>query len=113
MGRLSRRAFVGGAAGLGLLAGCGRLPGQGQSQPQSSGLYRIGFLASGNSDDGLRLKRFEAFHQGLRDRGYVEGQTFLFERRWAEGRLDRLPDLASELVAEVIPVLSRPPGQHK
>ncbi len=40
----------------------------------------------------------EAFRQGLRERGYVEGQNIAIEFRSAEGRLDRLPDLANELV---------------
>ncbi len=40
----------------------------------------------------------EAFRQGLRDLGYVEGQNIIIEWRWAEGRPERLPDLAAELV---------------
>src|SRR5262249_34868075 len=39
-----------------------------------------------------------AFRQGLHELGYVEGQTFVLEERWAEGQLERLPDLAAELV---------------
>ena len=40
----------------------------------------------------------EAFRQELRDLGYVEGQNLIIEWRWAEGREERLPDLAAELV---------------
>jgi putative ABC transport system substrate-binding protein len=40
----------------------------------------------------------EAFRQGLRDLGWVEGQNIIVEYRWAEGRFDRLPDLMAELV---------------
>ncbi|MEK7783619.1 MAG: ABC transporter substrate-binding protein, partial [Candidatus Binatota bacterium] len=40
----------------------------------------------------------EAFRQGLRGLGYVEGQNIALEERWAEGRFDRLPSLAAELV---------------
>ena len=40
----------------------------------------------------------EAFRQGLHELGYVEGQTIVLEERWAEGKLERLPDLAVELV---------------
>jgi ABC-type uncharacterized transport system substrate-binding protein len=41
---------------------------------------------------------FEAFRGGLRELGYVEGQNLVFEIRWAHGRLERLPELARELV---------------
>jgi putative ABC transport system substrate-binding protein len=39
-----------------------------------------------------------AFRQGLHELGYVEGQTIVLEERWAEGKPERLPDLAAELV---------------
>src|SRR5262249_1239369 len=57
---------------------------------------RIGYLSatSGPTNAG----RFEAFRQGLRDLGYVEGKTIVIEWRYAEGKLDRLPALAAELV---------------
>jgi putative ABC transport system substrate-binding protein len=41
---------------------------------------------------------FEPMRQGLKDVGYVEGQNIAFEFRWAEGKLDQLPELAAELV---------------
>ena len=41
---------------------------------------------------------WEAFRQGLRDLGYIEGQSIAIEYRWAEGKYERLPDLAAELV---------------
>ena len=40
----------------------------------------------------------EAFRQGLRELGWVEGQSIIIEYRWAEGRFDRLPNLVDELV---------------
>jgi putative tryptophan/tyrosine transport system substrate-binding protein len=64
---------------------------------QVTKVYRIGWLSSGNPPSGP-TPNFEAFQQGLRDLGYVEGQHFVMERRYAEGKLDRLPDLAAELV---------------
>lgn len=56
---------------------------------------RIGFLGLGLSGPSLVG---EAFRQGLRDLGYVEGRTIVIETRLAEGRAERLPDLARELV---------------
>jgi putative ABC transport system substrate-binding protein len=47
----------------------------------------------------------EAFRQGLRERGYIEGATIAIEYRWAEGRHDRLPDLVAELVQRKVDVL--------
>src|SRR4249919_2371691 len=47
----------------------------------------------------------EAFRQGLRGLGYVEGQNIFLEERWAEGRFDRLPSLAAELVRLKVDIL--------
>jgi ABC-type uncharacterized transport system substrate-binding protein len=47
----------------------------------------------------------EAFRQGLRERGYIEGETIAVEYRWAEGRHERLPDLVAELVQRKVDVL--------
>ena len=60
---------------------------------QPKKIPRLGFL-SPTSDD----SRVEAFRQGLRELGYVEGQNIAIEYRWADGKFDRLPDLALELV---------------
>jgi putative ABC transport system substrate-binding protein len=63
---------------------------------QQGKVPRIGFLGlSSPSSDSIRI---EAFRQGLRELGYVEGKSIIIEYRYAEGRLDRLPKLASELV---------------
>jgi ABC-type uncharacterized transport system substrate-binding protein len=57
---------------------------------------RIGGLSPYSSTAASR--HHAAFRQGLHERGYGEGQTILLEERWAEGKLERLPDLAAELV---------------
>jgi hypothetical protein len=56
---------------------------------------RIGYL-SGSSPSAIAA-RIELFRQGLRELGYVEGKNILIEWRFAEGKLDRLPELSAEL----------------
>src|SRR4051794_24736958 len=63
---------------------------------QAGKVPRIGFLGLASSS--TFASRFESFRQGLRDFGYVEGATIAIEYRWAEGRYERLPELARELV---------------
>jgi len=64
---------------------------------------RVGYLFSFTPAEGQHL--WEACRQGLRELGYVEGRNILLEPRWAEGRHDRLPDLARELVRLPVDVL--------
>jgi putative ABC transport system substrate-binding protein len=63
---------------------------------QAGKVPRIGFL--GMSSSSAFASRLEGFRQGLRDFGYVESSTITIEYRWAEGRYERLPELAAELV---------------
>ena len=67
---------------------------------QGKKVPRIGFLSTLSSADfqSLYSPRHDAFRQGLRDLGYVEGKNIIVEYRWAEGKIERLPDLATELV---------------
>jgi putative ABC transport system substrate-binding protein len=67
-------------------------------------VYRIGRLSTGSPPAGLNLS-LEAFRQGLRDLGYVEGRNMLIESRYAEGQEDRCPALAAELVRLPVDVL--------
>jgi putative tryptophan/tyrosine transport system substrate-binding protein len=84
---VNRRAFVAGCLGLlaaPLAAGA-----------QSAGkVYRIGWLANDRDPPGD-----EAFQQGLRDLGWVEGRNIITEYRFVQGKPDRAPTLAAELVA--------------
>jgi putative ABC transport system substrate-binding protein len=66
-------------------------------------LYRIGFLGGASASGYAAL--VEAFRLGLRDRGYVEGKNVAIEYRWADGRYDRLPALAAELVRLKVDVI--------
>jgi putative ABC transport system substrate-binding protein len=63
---------------------------------QAGKVPRIGFLGVTSPSD--RPSLLDAFRQGLRELGWVEGQNIAIDYRYAEGRLDRLPDLAAELV---------------
>ena len=63
---------------------------------QPTNVSRIGYL-SGNSPSGISA-RTDAFRQGLRELGYVEGKNIVIEYRYGEGKLDLLPALAAELV---------------
>ncbi len=83
------------SAGLLLLLLLGLLVTPLAAEAQQAGkVYRIGVLSPGSSPPGS----LEAFREGLRDLGYVEGRTILIEWRFAEGKNERLPSLAEELV---------------
>jgi len=71
----------------------------------------IGFIGGSSAENSV--KRLEAFRKGLRETGYVEGRDVAIEFRWAEGREDRMPELAADLVrrqAAVIAVLDSTAG---
>ena len=86
-------AIVGGAAVAGPLA----------ARAQQAAMPAIGFL-DGRSVDSL-MDRLRAFRQGLKDVGYVEGESVTIIYRWAENQVDRLPDLAAELVRRPVAVI--------
>jgi putative ABC transport system substrate-binding protein len=73
---------------------------------QAKKVHRIGYLSRSSESD--NLPRIQAFRQGLRDLGYVEGQNILIEYRYAEGNSDRLPPLAADLVARKVDVIVAP-----
>ena len=74
-----------------------------EAQQQSKKIPRIGYLgaASASAD----APRAEAFRQGLRELGYIEGQNIIIEYRYEERAFERLPDMAAELVSLKIDVL--------
>jgi len=86
-------------SGLGVLLAVGVLvaPLAGEGQ-QAATIPRIGFLSASSPSDARMLRFLGAFRQGLRELGYVEGQSITIESRWAEGQYDRLSGLAAELV---------------
>ena len=67
----------------------------------------IGFL----NTQSPRETPVTAFHQGLKETGFVEGQNVAIEYRWAEGRYDRLPELAAELVRRQVAVIAATGGE--
>jgi putative ABC transport system substrate-binding protein len=70
---------------------------------QAKKVLRIGYLTSNTSS--AELPRLDAFRQALRDLGHVEGENIAIEYRHAEGKFDRLPGLAAELVGLKVDVL--------
>jgi putative ABC transport system substrate-binding protein len=69
---------------------------------QAKKAWRIGVLSGGSAQN---LPVFDAFRQGLRELGYVEGQNIVIEYRYSEGKHERLPDLAAELVRLKVDVI--------
>ena len=75
------------------------------AQAQSGRTYTIGFLAGLNAPYPAPGPNVGAFRQGLRDLGYVEGKNITIEYRWGEGKLERMPELAAELVRNKVDVI--------
>jgi putative ABC transport system substrate-binding protein len=70
------------------------------ARAQQTPMSVIGFLGTRAAGEDPQL--LDAFRQGLKQAGYVEGQNLAIEYRWAEGRYDRLPELAADLVSRKV-----------
>src|SRR5688500_9609729 len=90
---LDRRAFTAGSIAF-LVA-----PRAAAAQPPAK-IYRVGFLSASSVPDLL-----EALRDGLRELGWIEGQNFILETRFAESRFDRTSELAAELVRRNVDVI--------
>jgi len=74
------------------------------ARAQQAGMPVIGFLNSASPDS--YVSQVKAFHQALKETGYVEGQNVAIEYRWAENQIARLPTLAAELAHRPVSVIA-------
>jgi putative ABC transport system substrate-binding protein len=93
MNRRQMIAALGGAAAWPLVA-----------RAQQPVIPVVGFISTGSTASFAPL--VAAFHRGLNDNGYVDGQSVKIEYRWAEGRYDQLPELAADLVHREVSVIA-------
>ena len=99
---IDRRTFIGGVGGGILLAPCAALA------QQPGRVYRLGYLSTPTRES--VEKGVDAFLRKLHELGWIDGQNLAIEYRWAEGNVDRLPELAADLVQRKMDVIVAPAG---
>jgi putative ABC transport system substrate-binding protein len=80
------------------------------ARAQQPAMLEIGFVDPRSPD--VLVERLRGFRQGLKDTGYVEGENVAVVYRWAENRLDRLPELAADLVRRRVAVIVATGGAY-
>src|SRR5438034_2134792 len=103
---MNRRDFVPAVVAL-LALGVAAAPLAAEAQ-QAGKVYRIGYLSTPTRESVAR--GVDAFLRKLRELGWVDGQNLIIEYRWAEGNVERLPELAAGLVRRKVDVIVSPVG---
>jgi putative tryptophan/tyrosine transport system substrate-binding protein len=98
---VKRREFIS------LLSGAAAWPLAARAQ-QPAKVARIGYLVTGSLESPEARATLNAFRQGLRERGYVEGQSIVIEYRSADGKIERFPGLANELASLKLDLILAP-----
>ena len=94
---MDRRTFVSACAGSLVIT-----PSIVKAQPAGK-VYRVGFLLGATEESVVSL--FRALKEGLQELGYIEGRNLVLDRRYGDGKMERLPDLAGELVRAKVEVI--------
>src|SRR5262245_24224828 len=97
---MRRREFIG------IVSGVAAWPALGRAQQSAKPV--VGFLHTASAE---RFRpQLDAFHRGLKTAGYVDGQNVAIEYRWANGQVDRLPEMAADLARRNVAVIASTGG---